>query len=70
MSNDISLAKSDQPIKHGTLIIATSAVTNSFQYQNNNVYNKPFIADIENKYDDRFDDVTYYTIGHSYTVVP
>lgn len=63
MSNDIGLAKNGELIKHGTLVISTSSTTNSFQTLDNNVYNKPVIADIENKYDDRFDDITYYTIG-------
>ena len=71
MSNDIGLAKNDQPIKHGTLVIATSAFTNSFQYQNTTVYNKPVINDIENKYDERFDDPSYYYgIGNSYNITP
>ena len=69
MSNDIGLAKSDNSIKHGTLVVATSACNNSFQYQNTTVYNKPVINDIENKYDERFDDTSYYYgIGNS-TVV-
>ena len=63
MANDIGLSKSDQAIKHGTLVVAPSPFTNSFQYQNVNVYNKPVITDIENKYDERFDDIRYYTIG-------
>jgi hypothetical protein len=63
MANDITLANSGEAIKHGTLVIAPSPFTNSFQYQNVNVYNKPVITDIENKYDERFDDITYYTIG-------
>jgi hypothetical protein len=63
MANDITLAKSGISIKHGTLVVAPSPFTNSFQYQNVNVYNKPVIGDIENKYDERFDDITYYTIG-------
>jgi len=63
MTNDIGLSKSDQAIKHGTVVIAPSPFTNSFQYQNVNVYNKPVISDIEAKYDNRFDDITYYTIG-------
>jgi hypothetical protein len=65
MSNDITLANSGEAIKHGTLIVATSPFTNSFQYQNSNVYNKPVIGDIENKYNNRFDDITYYTIGNA-----
>ena len=63
MTNDIGLSKSDQAIKHGTFVVAPSPFTNSFQYQNVNVYNKPVISDIEAKYDNRFDDITYYTIG-------
>ena len=63
MANDIGLANSGEAIKHGTVVIATSPFTDSFQYQNSNVYNKPVISDIEAKYDNRFDDTTYYTIG-------
>ena len=63
MANDITLANSGEAIKHGTVVIAPSPFTNSFQYQNVNVYNKPVISDIEAKYDNRFDDITYYTIG-------
>lgn len=63
MANDIVLSKSGEAIKNGTVVLATSPFTNSFQYQNSNVYNKPVIGDIEDKYDNRFDDITYYTIG-------
>lgn len=66
MANDIGLAKSDTPIKHGALVIATSPFTGSFQFNNLTVYNKPTINDIQSKYDDRFDDITYYTIGESH----
>lgn len=66
MANDIGLAKLDTPIKHGTLVVATSAVTGSFQFNNLTVYNKPIINDIQSKYDERFDDITYYTIGESH----
>ena len=60
MANDITLANSGEAIKHGTVVIASSPFTDSFQYQNSNVYNKPVIADIEAKYDNRFDDPSYY----------
>ena len=63
MVNDIALAKISQPIKHGSLVVAPYPFTNSFQFNNTNAYNKPVIDDIQAKYDDRFDDRTYYTIG-------
>jgi hypothetical protein len=31
---------------------------------NTYVNNKPVITDIESKYDELFDDVTYYTLGN------
>lgn len=65
MSNDISLANSGELIKHGTLVVAISPFNNSFQANNNSVKNTPTINEIENKYDDRFDDISYYTIGDS-----
>jgi hypothetical protein len=61
MASDIGLSKSGESIKHGTVVVSPS--TNSFQTLDNNVYNKPVISDIENKYDEKFDDITYYTIG-------
>lgn len=65
MANDIGLAKIGEPIKHGSLVVAPYPFTNSFQFNNINTYNKPVIADIESKYDDRFDDRLYYTIGNN-----
>lgn len=63
--NDIGLAKSLSPIKNGTVVLSASPFTNSFQYYNVNVYNKPIINDIESKYNDRFNDITYYTLGQN-----
>jgi hypothetical protein len=63
--NDIGLAKSGLPIKNGTVVLSVSPFTNSFKYNNANVYNKPIINDIESKYNDRFDDITYYTLGQN-----
>lgn len=60
MANDIGLANSGEAIKHGTVVLAPSPFTNSFKYNNVSVYNKPVIADIESKYDSRFDDPRYY----------
>lgn len=54
MANDINLAKNDQPIKHGALVVSSSPSTNSFKFNNTSVYNKPVISDIEAKYDNRF----------------
>ena len=65
MSNNIGLAKSGSSIKNGTVVLSASPFTNSFQYNNTNVYNKPIINDIESKYNDRFDDITYYTLGQN-----
>lgn len=66
--NDISLAKSGSSIKNGTVVLSASPFTNSFQYNNANVYNKPIINDIESKYNDRFDNITYYTLGSNHLV--
>ena len=46
-----------------TIALAVRKQRDIFQYQIVIVYNKPVIGDIENKYDERFDDITYYTIG-------
>lgn len=60
MANDIALANTGNPIQHGTAILYVDKLGNK---QTNTVYtyNKPIIADIENKYDNRFDDPRYYT---------
>lgn len=62
MSYDIVLAISGNPIKNGTAI-ASCSFAGEYQTLNTSVYNKPIIEDIQNKYDERFDDITYYTIG-------
>lgn len=60
MANDIALANSGNPIQHGTAIIYADKLGN---IKSNTVYtyNKPVIAEIESKYDNRFDDPRYYT---------
>lgn len=60
MANDIALANSGNPIQHGTAIVYADKLGN---YQTNavNVYTKPVIADIEDKYDTRLDRPRYYT---------
>lgn len=59
MANDIAAAKSTNPVKNGTLITSTSPLG---VYSKSDLYvqNKPTIATIANKYDNRFDDPSYY----------
>lgn len=59
MANDITLAISENPIKNGTLVLACS-LTGFFNTENSYVSNKPVIGDIQSKYDNRFDDPSYY----------
>lgn len=69
MANDINKAISANDIKNGTTVVTcgptgfpdspASIVYDSY------VKNTPSITDIQSKYDDRFDDTTYYTIGTS-----
>lgn len=59
MAADIIRANNSNPIKNGTLIVTT---TFTGYYSKSDVYvnNTPTISDIENKFDDRFDDPSYY----------
>lgn len=59
MANDIQAAISGVVVKNGTAVVLVSPT--GIQTINNYVKNSPTIADIENKYDNRFDDKTYYT---------
>lgn len=64
MANDITLAIGSNPIKNGTLLVqckVTGFSTNDIY--NQYVKNTPTISDIENKYDHRFDDPSYYYGG-------
>lgn len=47
-------------IKHGTIVINACPANKFYQTNNNSVYNKPIISDIQSKYDNRFDDPSYY----------
>lgn len=62
MANDIQAAISGVVVKNGTSVV-TCSWTGEYSTLNTAVLNTPTIADIENKYDNRFEDVTYYTIG-------
>ena len=64
MANDIDEAISANEIKNGTAVVGCLPTGFSEKFTNNNsVSNKPAISDIQDKYDARFDDTTYYTIG-------
>lgn len=68
MAIDIVKSKSANPIKNGTLIVSCSR-TAKYALSNLYVKNTPTITEIESKYEDRFDDPSYYYgIGNS-TVV-
>lgn len=58
---DIIEAISANDIKNGTLIVGVYPTASGVGILNIYVKNTPIITDIENKYDQRFDDPTYYT---------
>jgi len=59
MANDITVAISGNDIKNGTLIVSAT-MTGEYSLSNVYVNNSPTLAEIESKYDDRFDDPSYY----------
>jgi len=61
MANDIKLAVSGEPIKNGTLVVSTK-ITGPTAKDKLDIYviNTPVITDIQDKYDVRFDDPSYY----------
>lgn len=65
MANDIQTCISANNIKNSTILVATCAKNGANQTINTYVSNKPTISDIESKYDNRFDDVDYYSFGNS-----
>lgn len=62
MANDITTAISENPLKNGTTIV-TCSNTGKYSLLNTYVQNTPTIVDIESKYDNRFDDPSYYYGG-------
>lgn len=62
MANDINKAISANPIKNGTLLVSCTK-TGEYSTLETYVKNSPTITDIENKYDNRFDDPSYYYGG-------
>jgi len=61
---DISLVNNANPIKNGTLVLYCTK-TGFYKVENTYVNNLPSISAIEDKYDDRFDDLSYYTLGQN-----
>ena len=59
MANDINKAISANPIKNGTLVVSCSR-TGAYSFSDTYVKNSPTITDIQDKYDERFDDPAYY----------
>jgi len=62
MVNDIMKAISINPLKNGTLLVSCTR-TGEYSSLNTYVKNTPTITDIEAKYDNRFDDPSYYYGG-------
>lgn len=62
MANDIQKSVSANQIKNGTTVVSCT-FTGEYSVLDTYVKNTPAIADIQSKYDTRFDDITYYTIG-------
>ena len=60
MAVDITVAVSGDPIKNGTIVASVTPIGTSSTL-NTSVSNNPIINDIELKYENRFDDPTYYS---------
>jgi len=60
MANDIQAAISGVVVKNGTSVV-TCSWTGEYSTLDTAVLNTPTIADIESKYDSRFDEPRYYT---------
>lgn len=64
MAIDIELCNASNPIKNGT-IVGTCSFTGNYNTISTYSKNTPVISNIESKYDERFDDITYYVLGYS-----
>lgn len=62
MANDIQVAVSGNPIKNGSAVVTTT-FTGEFSVLDTYVKNTPIISNIENKYDDKLDDIVYYSLA-------
>lgn len=63
MSVDIKKIKTASPIKNGALIFSASPKSKYFVSNSKYATNYPQIDHIENKYNNRFDDPSYYHGG-------
>lgn len=68
MANDIQAAVSGSPIKNGSAVVTTT-FTGEYSVLNTYVSNKPTMADIENKYDNRFYNGIFVQLVGSGTVI-
>lgn len=59
MTNDIQKSISANDIKNGTMIVTTSW-TGQYSKYDAYVKNTPTLEDIQSKFQDRFDDPSYY----------
>lgn len=64
MSYDIEKSISANPVKNGSIVVSCTR-TGEYSLLNTYVKNVPDIEDIKNKYDNRFDDLSYYWIGNN-----
>lgn len=62
MANDIQLCINGNVIKNGTSVVSCTR-TGEYSVLDTYVKNTPVIADIEAKFDQRFDDPSYYYGG-------
>lgn len=62
MTNDIVLSKISENINNGTLLTSCQP-TGQYSRSLSSVNNKPEISTVESKYDNRFDDPSYYYGG-------
>ena len=59
MANDIQAINSGVPLNQRGVVTVSTPGT-GYQTYDERALNRPEIGDIENKYDQRFDDPTYY----------
>jgi len=63
MAADIQLANNNNPIKNGTSV-TTCSFTGTYSTISIYSNNKPSVEDIQYKYDELFDEITYYILGY------
>lgn len=62
MANDIAKAISANDIKNGS-VVTNTLFTGQYKTYNYYVKNTPTMNSIENKYDDKLDDIVYYSVA-------